>query len=72
MDYFETIPDFDPEWMADIEAEERRIQDMLEEVELMPHRGDFNTEKDWLEAVAQYEFEQDAVPFSNVLNEDWE
>ena len=64
MDYFENIPDFDPDWMVEIEESERLAQKAVEEAELEPKREDYDNEKDWLDAIYQYDFEQAMVPLS--------
>ncbi len=58
MDYFEGVPDFDPDWMAEIEESERRARKAVEQTELMPHPDDFDSPEEWEEAVEQYEFEE--------------
>lgn len=58
MDYFEGIPDFDPDWMADIRASEEQARRVREQVELEPHPNDFDCDEDWKEAVEQFEFEE--------------
>ena len=58
MDWFEAVPDFDPDWMSDIEEDERRAQRTREQVEVMPHPNDFDCEENWEEAVEQFEFEE--------------
>jgi hypothetical protein len=66
-DWFSDIPDFDPDWMAEIHDSERRARKATEQTELMPHPHDFDTEEEWTEAVEQYEFEE-----SMILNTDRE
>lgn len=61
MDWFKDVPDFDPEWMADIQDDERRARKATEQTELMPHPHDFETEEEWEEAVGQYEFEESMI-----------
>lgn len=58
MNYFEGVPDFDPDWMADIQNDERRAQKAAEHVELTPHPDDFDSREEWEEAVEQYDFEE--------------